>query len=96
MRPRLESWGRWKIVGSPGGADLIIRFTVKTKMAAFGWGGVDATLTIVDPKSGATLWQSKKQGASRNVAHAYASPEERASEGLMEQLRKASEAWPVE
>lgn len=84
MGKELQQWGRWKLVGDQGDADLLVRLRVSGN-AAWGIGHVQAF--VLDAKTKETLWVSKSQKGTRNVFHGYASPFSRAVSGIAKQMR---------
>lgn len=87
----LREWGRWRVVDRPEEADIQVRLVLSGSAA---WGRASIVATIEDVSTGAELWKSKKQTGTRTIFHGYTSPYNRAAEGIMEQMKEASESWP--
>lgn len=89
----LESWGRWRLVEQQEDADLIVRLEVHGN--ARRRGGLAAV--IHDAHSDAPLWTSRRETHTRgSVFTGYTSPYEKAAAGLVDQMREASNAWPLQ
>jgi hypothetical protein len=89
----LREWGRWKVVDKPEEAEILVRLVLS---GSAGWGRASIVATIEEAPAGAELWKSNKQTGNRTIFHGYASPYNRAAEGILEQLKKASAMWPKE
>jgi hypothetical protein len=89
----LRDWGRWKVVDKPEEAEIRVRLVLS---GSAGWGRASIVATIEEAPTGAELWKSKKSTGNRTIFHGYTSPYNRAAEGILEQLKKASAMWPEE
>ena len=87
----LSEWGRWPLVDKAEDADIMIRLVLS---GSAGWGLASIVATIEDSSTGNEMWKSKKQTGKRTIFHGYASPYNRAAEGVLEQMKKASATWP--
>lgn len=89
----LATWGRWRVVERKEDADLIVR--ISTSGSAF-WAKKKAHVVIHDARTDAPLWTSKPAAQRRSsVFTGYQSPHEVAAKGIVEQMRAASNTWPV-
>jgi hypothetical protein len=91
METELTTWSRWTIVKSQSEADIVVRMDLSGS-GLMGRGGM--MVSILPAAGGPMLWQSKAQTGNRTVFHGYASPYRRALEGIMKQMKEASEQWP--
>ena len=87
----LRDWGRWRVVDARGDAELILRLKLS---GSAGWGRASIVATLEEAATATELWRSKKQTGNRTIFHGYASPYNRAAEGILKQLEKASSEWP--
>ena len=89
----VRDWGRWRVVDKLEDADILIRLALS---GSAGWGRASIVATIEEASSGDELWQSKKQTGHRTIFHGYTSPYNRAAEGILKQMKRASATWPKE
>lgn len=82
----LKDWGRWTVVEQPADATLFATL----KLTGSGSKGT-MRLTVTETPDGPTLWQGYDEGRKRGKNDAYT----RTLAVIMEQLRGASERWPV-
>jgi hypothetical protein len=87
----LRQWGRWQVVDKPDDAEIVVRLVLG---GSAGWGVANIVATIEEPGTNDELWKSNKQTGLRTIFHGYTSPYHRAAEGIVEQMKKASETWP--
>ena len=59
------------------------------------WGRRSVEATLIDAKTNVQLWVSKKQTGNRTVFQGYESPFTRAMAGILDQMKLASNQWPV-
>lgn len=90
---QLAAWGRWRVVEAREDADLVIRR--ETSGSGF-WNKKKARVVIHDARTDAALWTSRPTPQRRSsVLTGYQSPHEVAAKGLIEQMREASNRWPL-
>ena len=89
----LRDWGRWKVVEHPNDADMVLR--LRLSGSAF-WGRASIVATLEEATTATELWKSKKQTGNRTIFHGYTSPYNRAADGIVKQMEKASSTWTTE
>lgn len=88
----LAAWGRWRVVERLEDADLVVRLQMHGN--ARRRGGLAAV--IHDARTDAPLWTSRRETHTRgSVFTGYTNPYEKAAVGLVDQMREASNAWPL-
>ena len=89
----LRDWGRWAVVEKPEDADILVRLALS---GSAGWGRASIVATVEDASTGTQIWKSRKQTGNRTIFHGYTSPYNRAAEGILDQMKKASTTWPMQ
>jgi hypothetical protein len=86
MKDFLRSWGRWEVVNKQEDAEIMVQLDFSGS-DLMGMASIIATIKAV--ATGAELWKSEKHTGLRTIFHLYASPYKRASEGVVEEMKKA-------
>lgn len=89
----LRGWGRWVVVETREEADIQVRPVLT---GSNGWGKASIIASIEEVSTSTELWKSQKETGYRTIFHGYAAPFNRAAEGILKQMQKASATWPKE
>lgn len=92
MKDYLRAWKFWPVVETREAADLVLEMNMTGNE---GFGRATLEVTLRDAKADTPLWVSKKQTGLRSAFHGYKSPLTRACEGILKQMKEASNTWPT-